>query len=46
MDVRLLALKEELSASFSRALGSVPSSNCISDLASFCDYFGAAKMRY
>ncbi|CAA7389183.1 unnamed protein product [Spirodela intermedia] len=45
MDVRLLALKEELSASFGRALGSVPSTYCISDLTSFCDYFGAAKMR-
>ncbi|XP_078436989.1 uncharacterized protein LOC144707643 [Wolffia australiana] len=45
MDVRLSALKEELSASFGRALGSVPAADHISDLRSFCDYFGALTIR-
>ncbi|MQM08942.1 hypothetical protein Taro_041802, partial [Colocasia esculenta] len=45
LDLRLMALREELSVTFSRVLGSVSSTKQISDLAAFCQYFGAAEMR-
>uniref|UniRef100_A0A1D1XKM6 Uncharacterized protein n=1 Tax=Anthurium amnicola TaxID=1678845 RepID=A0A1D1XKM6_9ARAE len=45
MDVRLMALREELSATFSQALGAAYSIEKISNLIAFCQYFGAAEMR-
>lgn len=44
LDLRLAALKEELSAAFNRSTGITWSSNQISDLASFAQYFGSVEL--
>ncbi|KAL0923149.1 hypothetical protein M5K25_007197 [Dendrobium thyrsiflorum] len=45
LDLRLAALKEELTAAFNRASGATCFSNQISDLASFAQHFGATELR-
>ncbi|XP_020695058.1 uncharacterized protein LOC110108662 [Dendrobium catenatum] len=45
LDLRLAALKEELTSAFNRASGATCFSNQISDLASFAQHFGATELR-
>ncbi|KAH7667431.1 hypothetical protein IHE45_12G057700 [Dioscorea alata] len=45
MDLRITALKEELSSTFHKAMGATCSSKQISDVMTFAQYFGAIDLR-
>ncbi|MCL7047005.1 hypothetical protein MKW94_002111, partial [Papaver nudicaule] len=45
MDLRITALREEFTASFNQAVGATCSTKQITDLAAFCEHFGAAELR-
>lgn len=46
MDLRLTALREELAASFNRAIGATCSVKEVADLDAFAQHFGAENLRY
>lgn len=46
MDLRITALKEELSSTFHKAMGATCSPKQISDVMTFAQYFGAIDLRY
>jgi len=45
VDLRLMALEEELATSFNRAAGAPCSTQQISDLSAFAEHFGAIDLR-
>lgn len=46
LELRLTALREELSTAFSRAAGATCSTEKIADLTAFAEHFGAIDLRY